>query len=591
MRSPPSAETATPRARPHWSGAWPVVGLVLAIVLVIFVGDLIFQMLAELWLPRPLARETQILLNDVVLSAICAVLLVPLVRMWQRRAAKSTRQLHETFELAPVGMTRIAPDGRFLQVNEAFADMVGRPREAVFALRWQDITSPEDVAADERHIEGLLRGAGIRYSAEKRYLHVDGSPVWVLQAVALVRNAAGDADYLIAAATDIGLCKRAEAALGAAEVAMRANAAKNEFLSRMSHELRTPLNAVIGFAQLLLRDARHPLAPQHASHIQRIERAGAHLLALINDVLDLSRIEARTLSLSPEDVDVRAVAEEALSIVAAHAAAVGVCARIDEAARATAAVVRADRVRLRQVLINLLSNAIKYNRTGGAARLGWVWRGGQWVIHVADTGHGMTADQLAHLFEPFNRLGAERGDIEGTGIGLVLSRHLVELMGGKLRAESEAGRGTVVTLTLPASQKGAAKPRPAEPSRPTGGPILKVLYVEDNELNVELVRAIVQMRSDVSLQVARSGAEALAMVKTDPPDLMLVDMHLGDTTGLVLGEALRAEPRTSAIRLVALSAGALPDQIDAALSGGFEAYLTKPLDVDALLRLLDEMKR
>jgi PAS domain S-box-containing protein len=505
-----------------------------------------------------------------------------------RELKQSAQRLHDTFELAPVGMTRSTPEGRFIQVNSAYCEMLGMARDDLLALGTSDLTLPDDRRGEQVQLQQLLSGETARYAIEKRLRRPDGDIVWVLEAVALVHDEAGLPDYLISVTKDIGARKRAEATLRAAEVALRANAAKTEFLSRMSHELRTPLNAVLGFSQLLLMDSTHPLTASQTQQVRHIELAGQHLLALINDVLDLSRIESGRLPLSPGDVILRPVAEEAVAMVSAMAAAHHVRLRLEPNDDTSAAHVRADRLRLKQVLVNLLSNAIKYNRAGGTATLGWHGGSQGWEIRVADTGPGMSEVQLAHLFEPFNRLGAERSGVDGTGIGLTLSRHLVDLMGGRLHIDSRPGQGTVASVWLPHA------PPPADPDpsvasaakSPRPRSSLRLLYAEDNEVNVELVRQAVRARPGFELRVASSGAEALALARSDPPDLMLVDMHLGDTTGLELAQVLRGDPRTARIRLVALSADALPEQIRRALSQGFEAYLTKPVDISALLRLL-----
>jgi hypothetical protein len=251
--------------------------------------------------------------------------------------------------------------------------------------------------------------------------------------------------------------------------------------------------------------------------------------------------------------------------------------------------VSADRVRLRQILVNLLSNAVKYNRPGGRVRVSWLLDEQRCRVRIEDTGIGMSPEKLACLFEPFNRLGAESSSVEGTGIGLVLSKRLAELMQGELRIESEVGRGTVATLTLARSSAPSVWTRsPTPPSqhgeleRP-----LRVLYAEDNEVNVELVRQVVQLRPSIVFDVALNGASAVGQARLDPPDLMLVDMNLGDMTGIELAHALRAHPATRGVRLVALSADALPEQIGAALSAGFESYLTKPINFRDLLDVLD----
>jgi PAS domain S-box-containing protein len=382
----------------------------------------------------------------------------------------------------------------------------------------------------------------------------------------------------------------------AREALEASNRAKTDFLSRVSHELRTPLNAVLGFAQLLRVDRRQALTPDQLDRVQHIERAGTHLLALVNDVLDLSRVESGQMMLSLEPVDARTIAEEAIAFVSPLAAEAGVTVDFAPAGAprplrpgAPRSYVMADRVRLRQSLMNLLSNAVKYNRPGGRVAFEHREHDGQSLFVVTDTGAGMQADQLARLFEPFNRLGAERSSIEGTGIGLVLSKNMIELMHGSLTIASTPGVGTTATVTLQQADAPAApSPPPFVPSR--HGVLegsLTVLYAEDNEVNVELVRQLTAFRPAISLLVAPNGASALEMASREPPDLMLVDMHLGDMTGIELAHQLRRRPATAEVPLVALSADALPEQISAALEQGFEGYLTKPVNFRELLKVID----
>jgi len=300
-----------------------------------------------------------------------------------------------------------------------------------------------------------------------------------------------------------------------------------------------------------------------------------------------------------ESVDLRSSVEDALSMVLPLAASVGVKTWIaglegdlgspNSGFADSDVFVLADRVRLRQVLVNLLSNAVKYNRSGGQVRVGWQVDDHRCALVISDDGIGMTPEKLDRLFEPFNRLGAEKSKIEGTGIGLVLSRRLVELMQGELRIESAPGRGTEATLTLACTaelpeQLGASAPPSQHGSLDES---LRVLYAEDNEVNVEIVREVVKLRPSVALDVAESGAQAFRKARRDQPQLILVDMNLGDMTGIELARALHADPATSGIRLVALSADALPEQIDAALAMGFEDYLTKPINFRELLDVLD----
>jgi len=381
------------------------------------------------------------------------------------------------------------------------------------------------------------------------------------------------------------------------------NKAKTEFLSRMSHELRTPLNAVIGFSKLLRLDDVKPLSAEQLERVQHVENAGSHLLALVNDVLDLSRIESGEMSVSSQAVQLPRVIEEAATMVsplvtkagievfvASESPTAGLGRRTDVRAAPPGDLwVNADPVRLRQVLVNLLSNAVKYNRPGGRVALTWRRTDDECEILVTDTGQGIPADQLAGLFQPFNRLGAESSAVEGTGIGLVLSRQLAEMMGGTLTISSTFGVGTCASLKLGIASAPAAKPDPARLGRceSPAAPSLTVLYAEDDEVNAELVRQLVTMRRGVSLRVATSGAMALESARADPPDLMLVDMNLGDMTGIELARELRRDRATRDVCLVALSADALPEQIRAAMACGFESYLTKPINFDEVLAVFD----
>ncbi len=416
--------------------------------------------------------------------------------------------------------------------------------------------------------------------------------------VSLSRHETERGPLLTAVLRDVTGLQTARAERQAREALEASSRAKTEFLSRMSHELRTPLNAVLGFSQLLRMDAAEPPSLQQLARIQHIENAGGHLLALVNDVLDLSRVDSGQMTVTLESVDLRSSVEDALTMVMPLATSVGVKTMISGlegdlgshgAVAGPEVFVRADRVRLRQVLVNLLSNAVKYNRPGGQVRVSWQADDDRCALRIADDGIGMAPEKLARLFEPFNRLGAEKSKVEGTGIGLVLSRRLVELMQGELRIESTLGQGTEASLTLACA---------AEAPEQVGGPSppsqhgsldesLRVLYAEDNEVNIEIVREVVKLRPSVALDVAESGALAFRKARRDQPQLILVDMNLGDMTGIELAQALHADPATSGIRLVALSADALPEQIDAALAMGFEDYLTKPINFRELLDVLD----
>ena len=392
--------------------------------------------------------------------------------------------------------------------------------------------------------------------------------------------------------------RESRVALVAAAAAQRANAAKTEFLSRMSHELRTPLNAVLGFAQLLRMDSPDRLTPTQSEWAKHIENAGQHLLAMINDVLDLSRIESGSMPLSLDTVSLAMVVAEAQALVSALAVEGDVRLRIDMPADADRlhGQVRADHLRLRQVLENLMSNAVKYNRRGGAVSVRWELspNGAQVRLEVSDTGQGMSDEQLAHLFEPFNRLGADTTDVQGTGIGLVISQRLVQSMGGELEVSSEVGVGSCFRVVLPSALHDAMPSQSVDAAtrhvtEPGAIAPRTVLYADDNALNVEVVVAILRTRPDLRAVVARNGREAIAVAGRERPDLLLLDMHLGDMTGLEVMQTLSRDQALAHVPCVALSADAMPAALERAERAGFKAYLTKPLNVKLFLQCIDKV--
>ena len=498
------------------------------------------------------------------------------------------------FNRAGIGMARLSLSGGILEVNQRFADIVGRQPSQLTGLHADDITHPQDVVPSRAHLEGVLAGRQEGFQTEKRYVRPDGQVVWAAINVVLLREEDGQPRELVAVIEDISERQRMQEAMSSARAAERASKAKTEFLSRMSHELRTPLNAMLGFAQLLRVDPRHPLHDDQRTKVAHIERAGAHLLAMLTDVLDLSRIEAGSLPMSIEPLAVNDVIEAALAMTSTQAtdASVQLLATPPEAGLR----VRADQLRLRQVLVNLLSNAIKYNRRSGQVLVEALGLDDEVVISVSDTGRGMDAQQLAHLFEPFNRLGAERTPVEGTGIGLVIVKRLVELMQGRIEVSSQPGEGTRFRVWLPRAERQteaedsdfSQRVRTNFGGLDTGvDATLTLLYAEDNAINVELLRQVMRMRPQWHLEIARDGHAAIAMARAEPPDLLLLDMHLGDMSGLDVSDALMMDAHTALIPRVALSADVMPDQIAEARQRGFIEYLTKPLDVSRLLHLLD----
>ncbi len=376
----------------------------------------------------------------------------------------------------------------------------------------------------------------------------------------------------------------------AKQEADRANQAKSEFLSRMSHELRTPLNAILGFGQLLEMDS---LNPEQREGVEQILKGGRHLLELINEVLDIARIEAGRLGISPEPVSVKEVVGESLDLIAPLAADGRV--RLDGG---TASIpdrfVLADRQRLKQVLLNLLSNGVKYNRKGGTVALSYEdTLEGRLRINITDTGLGLAPERMARLFTPFERLGAEQAGVEGTGLGLALSKGLVEAMGGTLGVESTPGTGSTFSVELPIvegpvqrlERMGVGMPAAAELEAPQKAQI--VLYIEDNLSNLKLVQRLLAHRPQVRLLPAMQGRLGLDLAREHRPHLILLDLHLPDVPGDEILRRLREDPETRHIPVVMISADATPGQVERLLAAGARDYLTKPLDVKKFLALLD----
>ena len=373
--------------------------------------------------------------------------------------------------------------------------------------------------------------------------------------------------------------------------AEKANLAKSDFLSCMSHELRSPLNAILGFAQLMESDSPPPTAGQKAS-IDQILQAGWYLLDLINEILDLAVIESGRLTLSPEPVSLAEVMLECQDMVAPHALKRGVTMTFP--AFDAPHIVHVDRTRLKQVLINLLSNAIKYNRTGGTVTVDCAVRAERIRITVADTGPGLAPDELAQLFQAFNRLGQKAGREEGTGIGLVVSKRLVELMNGVIGVESTVGAGSVFWIELLLATAVETDEAPTDssqhtpPELPRGARLRTLLYVEDNPANLKLVEQLVARRPDMRLLSAGDAHLGIEIARTSLPDVILMDINLPGISGFDALRILRDDPATSQTPVIALSANAMPREVERGLKAGFFRYLTKPIKVPEFITTLTE---
>jgi signal transduction histidine kinase/CheY-like chemotaxis protein len=376
----------------------------------------------------------------------------------------------------------------------------------------------------------------------------------------------------------------------AIEEARAANQAKSAFLSSMSHELRTPLNAILGFAQILASDNMPTTPEQKKEFSGHILKSGRHLLTLINEILDLAKVEAGAVTLTMEAVALGDILAECRGMIAPLAAGRGIDVRFPEQAPV---LVEADRTRLKQVLLNLLSNAVKYNRDGGAVVVDCESAvSGRLRLTVRDTGMGLSPEQVAALFQPFNRLGQESGPQEGTGIGLVVTRRLIELMGGEIGVNSSPGVGSVFWIELARAQENtgpfrAAPAAQAVPALPAGGAPHSVLYIEDNPANLRLVEEIVRFRPDLELLSAPDGPGGLALARARRPEVILMDLNLPGMSGFEVLDRLRADPLTAAIPVLALSANAMQHDVERGLAAGFARYITKPIDIDKFNEAID----
>ncbi len=433
---------------------------------------------------------------------------------------------------------------------------------------------------------------GIEDVYELTYIRKDGSRFPASVSITALRDDYGDLIGYLLIGADNSARKHAESELKEAMAAAdKANRAKTDFLSSMSHELRTPLNAILGFAQLMESDTS-PQTPSQKRNLNQILKAGWYLLELINEVLDLALIESGKVTLSGEPVSLPEIMLECRAMIEPQALKRGIgmnFARFD-----TPYYVKADRTRIKQVLINLLFNAIKYNKPGGTVSVGYgVTHPGTIRISVRDTGEGLTPEHVAQLFQPFNRLGKEAGVEEGTGIGLVVTKRLVELMGGTIGVDSAVGVGSTfwIDMSLTAAPQLAARQvehaTQAQPLLPDGLPVRTLLYVEDNPANLELVEQLIARRPDLRLLSAPDADLGIEFARADQPEVILMDINLPGISGIAALKLLRADPSTAHIPIIALSANAVPRDIEKALNAGFFNYLTKPIKVDQFMTALD----
>jgi PAS domain S-box-containing protein len=501
---------------------------------------------------------------------------------------KSEERYRDLFENSPTAIAKITRDGELTEANHAWAVMLGYDSVDQLLRDGPSLAGLYEDTAGRNTVLETIRQHGAVRGLEAKLLRRDGTSVWVAADVRVVTNDSGEVVGWQGAMIDITLRKEAEDAVRQAkQAAEEANSAKSAFLSRMSHELRTPLHAILGFGELLERDE---LQPAQREKLSQIAKGAGHLLQMVDEVLDLAAIERGQLRLSLEPVHVGGLIGEMLELV--RPLAVARSLRMATPVIANRDVhVRADRQRLKQIMLNLLSNAVKYNRPGGDVTVSCTPAGSKTRIEVADSGVGIVHTALGRVFEPFDRLGAEATDVEGTGIGLALTKQLIEAMDGEIGVHSEPGVGTRFWFTLP----GVTAPRArrqgpgGEPPTTTARirePASSVLYIEDNPANIKLVEAILADRPEVTLLVAAQGGLGLELAGQHQPSIVLLDLNLPDMTGEEVLARMRSDPLTRDIPIVVVSADATPGQVQRLKDRGAVDYLTKPFGFERFMSVL-----
>ena len=480
-------------------------------------------------------------------------------------------------------------DGYFTALNPAWTKTLGWSIEELKDRPFMDFVHPDDRAATIKETLRLQSGADTA-AFENRYRHKDGSYRWLLWSA----TASQEERLYYAVARDITRYHMVEEELRVArDAADRASTMKSEFLSRMSHELRTPLTSVMGFSQLLEMDTLDPKDQREA--IRQIRKAGQHLLDLINEVLDIARVEAGRMPMSMEPVLVSSVIADAKDLVRPLADRRGVVFRSEGAGGAFGVHVHADRQRLKQVLLNLLANAVKYCGGGCTVTVSVEERpGGILRIAVRDTGPGIAPEHLGRVFTPFDRLGADNGE-EGTGMGLALSKRLVEAMGGSIDVESELGMGATFWIDLSITEAPIVRyEREVDGALPAAGGaagqrVSTIVFIEDNLSNVKLLEYVLSHRPGARLIPAMQGSIGLELARRHHPDLILLDLNLPDADGRDILRELKHSPATASIPVVVLSAEAIPARVEELRASGADGYLTKPLDVKEFLKTFDAL--
>jgi PAS domain S-box-containing protein len=529
--------------------------------------------------------------------AVIGYLLIGTDNSARKHAEEKLRWTEGSFRLMVESVTDYAivmldPEGSIVSWNTGAQRIKGFTTEEIVGRQFDIFYPPEDVAAGKPRQDLQKAAASGRHEDEGWRVRKDGSLFWANIVFTAIRDQSGNLRGFAKLTRDLTERNKVEAILtDARRLAETANLAKSEFLSSMSHELRSPLNAILGFAQLMESDTPAPSPAQGESIIQ-ILNAGWYLLELINEILDLATIESGKLSMSVEPVLLDELLLECHSMIEPLAAKRGI--RMSFPRSDGPFCVNADRTRIKQVLINLLSNAIKYNAPDGSVDVECTANtaSGRVRISVRDTGAGLPSEKLAQLFQPFNRLGQELNGEEGTGIGLVVSKRLVELMDGVIGVESTVGTGSIFWIELPSTApltmpSASETTSVAESADPAFAGLHTLLYVEDNPANLQLVERLIARRTDLRLLSAVDGNKGVELARTCHPDVILMDINLPGISGLEAMAILREDKTTAHIPVLALSANAMPRDIKRGLESGFFRYLTKPIRVTDFMDALN----
>ena len=516
-------------------------------------------------------------------------------RQAEQAKRESEGRLRAVIDNAPAIVHLKDHEGRFRIVNKEFERFYGMPADAALGKTAADLF-PGALADTYSSLDQSVRETGDVITREIETPQHDGA-LRILRSIRFpVFGQDGRTTGIGVVALDVTERQRAHEELARAKVAAEtANQAKSEFLSSMSHELRTPMNAILGFGQMLEFNREEPLTETQKEYVGYILKGGQHLLELINDVLDLAKIEAGKAELSIEDVCTKTVLDECLALIHAMADERGIEIFVGESFK-TAAKIRADQTRFKQSLLNLMSNAVKYNREKGKIELHChETPGGMLQVSVTDTGEGITEDKLGELFKPFQRLTAEYTEIEGTGIGLTITKRLVEGMGGRIGVDSEVGKGSTFWIELPLAKRtlldAATVGQGGTKDVAESGPDVMgtVLYVEDSPANLHLMEQIIKRVTGLSMISAHTAELGIELAKINNTDLIILDINLPGMDGFEALRALQSIEETRGIPVIALSANAMPKDIQKGIEAGFQRYLTKPIKVEEVVSTIKDV--